>query len=41
MMRNAMHNLPLIMCEPSNDIEIFKKALFMVNEVVTDTNHAD
>jgi hypothetical protein len=41
MMRNAMHNLPLIMCKTSYDVEVFKIALFVMNEIMTDSNHAD
>ena len=29
------------MCETSYDVEIFKDALFVMNEIMTDSNHAD
>lgn len=40
-MWNAMHNLPLVMCEASDDVEIFEKALFVMNKIMADTYHAD
>jgi hypothetical protein len=29
------------MCKTSYDVEVFKIALFVMNEIMTDSNHAD
>jgi hypothetical protein len=41
MMAEAMHDLPLIMCESSYNKKVFEVVALMMDEVVADANHPD
>ncbi len=41
MMTDAVHDLPLVVGEPSSAVEVLEDVIPMMDEVMSDTHHAD